>query len=261
LKDDRQFVTALARGLEILRCFTPERGDLGGSEIAALTGLPQPTVWRLCHTLVKLGYLVQTRGNDKLRVGPGVLALGSASITHSGIAETAYPLMKEIADTFEASVSMAMRDGLRMVIVQRAEAPTILKLSFHVGSALDIERSALGWAYAIGVEREEREALLDEFRSAAPERFAQYKRDIDAALQQYRRSGFVLNLGRYHPNVNAIGVPVVAREAHRVLALNCGGATSIVTRKKLVGPIASAMKGLAAKLAPLLATERGAPSR
>jgi DNA-binding IclR family transcriptional regulator len=257
VKEDRQFVTALARGLEVLRCFTPERSELSGSQIAALTGLPQPTVWRLCHTLAKLGYLVPDKATDRLRVGPAVLALGSASITHSGVAEFAYPLMKEIADEFEASVSLAIRDRTSMVIIQRAEARTILKLSLHVGSALDIDRSALGWAYAVGIGQDAREALLSEVRRATPDRLPQYMRDIDAALEQYRKFGLVFNLRRYHPDVNAIGVPVIAANGQRVLALNCGGASSIVTKTKLTGPIGAAMKSLAAKLAPVLAAERG----
>ena len=54
---DRRFVWALARGMEILRAFEPGRGPLGVGEIAALTGLPKPTVSRLTYTLAELGYL------------------------------------------------------------------------------------------------------------------------------------------------------------------------------------------------------------
>ncbi|MDH3232081.1 MAG: helix-turn-helix domain-containing protein, partial [Alphaproteobacteria bacterium] len=54
---DRQFVTALARGLEVLRAFQ-EGGPLGNQEIARRTGLPKPTVSRLTHTLKQLGYIV-----------------------------------------------------------------------------------------------------------------------------------------------------------------------------------------------------------
>ena len=55
--NDRKFVTALARGLEVLRVFTPTEGLLGNGEIAERTGLPKPTVSRLTYTLTKLGYL------------------------------------------------------------------------------------------------------------------------------------------------------------------------------------------------------------
>ncbi len=58
----RHFVTALARGLDVLGCFTPERPVLGASEIARMLGLPQPTVWRLCFTLIELGHLVFLHG-------------------------------------------------------------------------------------------------------------------------------------------------------------------------------------------------------
>ena len=50
---DRQFVTALARGLDILRAFHAGEGMLGNQEIAHRTGLPKPTVARLTHTLTE----------------------------------------------------------------------------------------------------------------------------------------------------------------------------------------------------------------
>ena len=73
---DRQFVTALGRGLAVLRCFDAMRTQLGTTEIAQMTKLPQPTVWRLCYTLQQLGYLVQAPDSDKLRIGMAVLGLG-----------------------------------------------------------------------------------------------------------------------------------------------------------------------------------------
>src|SRR6267378_1268989 len=51
---DRQFATTLARGLEVLRCFTPLEPLLGNKEISVRTGLPKPTVSRLTYTLTKL---------------------------------------------------------------------------------------------------------------------------------------------------------------------------------------------------------------
>lgn len=47
-----QFVTALARGLELMRCFTPRDNVLGNQDLARMTGLPKPTVTRLTNTLM-----------------------------------------------------------------------------------------------------------------------------------------------------------------------------------------------------------------
>src|ERR1051326_5132964 len=73
---DRQFVTALARGLDILRAFHAGEGMLGNQEIAHRTGLPKPTVARLTHTLTELGYLNYIRRFRKYELGASVLALG-----------------------------------------------------------------------------------------------------------------------------------------------------------------------------------------
>jgi DNA-binding IclR family transcriptional regulator len=252
VKDDPQFVTALARGVQVLRCFTPDRVELGTTDIAALTGLPQSTVWRLCYTLTRLGCLEPGRNAEKLRVAVGALTLGQTSLTHAGLAAAARAPMQEIADRFGSSVSLAGRDGLSMVIVQRAEGPTILRLNFRVGSQLTIARSALGWAYLAGTDAAERDEIIAACCAAEPDGGVALHRTFDSVLAQHARTGYVLNLRDYHPQVNAIAVPVVGADRRTVMALNCGGASSVLTLEKLTGPIAAAMTALAERLAGLL---------
>src|SRR5258706_5406105 len=72
-------VTALLRGLEVLRCFDYERKSLGSSEIARLTGLAQPTVWRLCKTLEQEGYLAAEPGGTRFSPGLADLTPGYAA--------------------------------------------------------------------------------------------------------------------------------------------------------------------------------------
>ncbi|WP_170984775.1 IclR family transcriptional regulator [Roseomonas sp. AR75] len=249
---DRQFVTALARGVEVLRCFSLERPELGSTEIAEITGLPQSTVWRLCHTLQRLGLLVPGRDPQRLRPGYGLLSLGYATLAKSGVAEVAEPAMRDIAQRFGVAVSLGARDGDDMVIVARAEAPTILRLALTVGSTLPIATSALGWAWLAGLAEPERRQAMQRLRRAAGAEWPARAADIEAALAQHAAQGFVFNLRRFHPDVNAIGVPVVAAGGRRVMALNCGGAASVLTPEVLAGPIAAALRNLAARLAPAL---------
>ncbi len=252
MKEDRLFVTALARGLEILRCFTPDRPELGTTDLARLTGLPQPTVWRLCHTLQQLGYLTPTRAGDRLRAGAGVLTLGSAAVTHGGIAESAYPFMKTIATEFDASVSLAERHRTDMVIIQRAEAPSILRLILYIGSSVPLTSTSLGCAYLAAMPADERAALVAELAAVPGTDAGVLNRDIAEAVDQYERHGFVLNLGRTHPDINAVGVPVISRDGRRIMALTCGANRHHTPVDKLSGPMAQALHGLAARIAPML---------
>jgi DNA-binding IclR family transcriptional regulator len=107
---DRQFVTALARGLEILACFHAGRPQMGGTEIASLLNLPQPTVWRLCRTITKLGYLA-TDKDDRLRPALPSLRLGFTALSDMTAAELVGPHLQELADEVGGAAGLAVRDG------------------------------------------------------------------------------------------------------------------------------------------------------
>ena len=68
-------VSALERGISVLRCFSQERPVLGHAEIAKMTGIPRPTVNRLVATLVANGMLKPALATDRFTLGPGVVAL------------------------------------------------------------------------------------------------------------------------------------------------------------------------------------------
>ncbi len=252
---DPMFVTALARGLDILRCFTPARQDLGTSEIARITGLAQPTVWRLCRTLSLLGYLVPGRTPDRLRVGAGVLMLGHAAITRNGISGFALPLMRQVAEEFDTSVSLAERHGMSMVVVQRIEARNILRMNMHVGSALELGNSSLGWAYLAALDPASRTRTLQQLKEHAGTGWDKVRRDIDQAMDDYTHHGFVLNLGKSHRDINAIGVPVISPDGSRVMSLTSGGAKSTLSREKLVAKVAPALTTLAQTISPMLSQQ------
>ena len=70
---DRKFVEALARGLDVLRAFGQKGGVLGNQDIAAITGLPKPTISRLTYTLTQLGYLTYSTRLEKYQLEAGWL--------------------------------------------------------------------------------------------------------------------------------------------------------------------------------------------
>ncbi|MDE1714428.1 helix-turn-helix domain-containing protein, partial (plasmid) [Chromobacterium amazonense] len=70
---DRPFVTALARGLEVLAAFRPGEGALSNQELARRTGLPKSTVSRLSYTLTRLGYLQPEGDGGPYRLGLALL--------------------------------------------------------------------------------------------------------------------------------------------------------------------------------------------
>src|SRR6266851_4819257 len=110
VKTDRHFVTALARGLEVLACFRHGDRMLGNQELSKRCGLAKSTVSRLTHTLTNLGYLVYVEESAKYSLGMATLSLGSAMLSRLDIRKLAPPLMQELAEFGQCMVSLVSRD-------------------------------------------------------------------------------------------------------------------------------------------------------
>ena len=94
--EHRDFVTALARGHDILRAF--QRGDVapGNKDLAEWTGLGISTVLRFTHTLHRLGYLSETTDTAHCRLATHVLSLGLSYLVGTGTWEVAKPLVQNL---------------------------------------------------------------------------------------------------------------------------------------------------------------------
>jgi DNA-binding IclR family transcriptional regulator len=248
---DRQFVAALARGLDVLRCFTPAVPELGASEISRMTGMPQPTVWRLCHTLLELGFLVAVPGRQTMRPGIPLLGLGYAVLAGQPVGEIALPDMQAIASRYEGAVSLGARDGLDMIYLQRCQGSQIILADMRIGSRVPLGTSATGWAYIAGLNDKERGTVITDLRAAAGKQWAEIEPRLLAALRAYEKTGYVINKGSLHKRINSVGVPVQSPDGSVRLALSSGGISDIFQSEKL-SQVGSDLKVLAAKLAPLL---------
>lgn len=236
---DRQYVTALARGLEILRCFSARKPELGTTEIAQLTGLPQPTVWRLCHTLMKCGYLAPAPAKDKLRIGAGVLSLGYEAIGAIDIGDLAQREMQTVADDFGAAVSLSVPDRLDMVIVKRAQSNSRLVVNLNVGSRLPIAASTMGWAYLAVIPAQQRAQLLQRLQAHYGQRdWSALWRKASAAIRNYQTTGYTLSGGTYDPEINAIAIPIQPDNGAQFFAMACGAPAAAIPVKTFQTEIA-----------------------
>jgi len=231
---DRQFVTALARGLELLRAFVPNEGPLGNQEIAHRTGLPKPTVSRLAHTLTRLGYLNYLERLEKYQLGTAVLSLGYAVLANLGIRMIARPFMQELADYAGASVSLGSRDRLNMVYIEHCRPDTPITLRLDLGSRIPLATTAMGRALLAALPEDERGYLMEHVAEAEPRHWPRIKAGIEQAVEDYRTRGFTLSAGDWQRDVHAVGVALKPPDGSPILALNCGGPAFLYDRKRLV---------------------------
>jgi DNA-binding IclR family transcriptional regulator len=246
---DRQFVTALARGLDVLRAFRPGEGHLANREIAARTNLPRPTVSRLTHTLTRLGYLVQEAETERYRLGSAVLSLGYAAVANMDFRSFARPHMQAIADVARAACSLGDRHGLEMIYVESCRGrDSPFTLGLDVGSRIPLATTAMGRAYLAGLDDAGRSEMLDRLARADRKGWPTLRRGMERALDEYARHGFVLSITEWMPEINAVGVPILFQDTGTVMALTCGGAASLLPRDRLEGEIGPLLVAARAKI-------------
>ncbi len=257
---DRRIVTALARGLDILRCFKPGDPALTNQEIAARTRLPKPTVSRLTHTLLELGYLTYSRRAGTYQLGPGVLALGYATIAGLEIRERARPMMEELATQAEATVALGAQDRLSVVYLDVCRGEQTIALSRNVGSRLPLATTSMGRAIIATLPDAERDYLLRAIREREPENFKELERGILQAMDDLAKYGFCTSFGSWIKDVNAAGAPIVSLDGEHLYAINIGGPSFLVSRDTIMeelGPkIAEIAKSLSAPIEALRAGHR-----
>lgn len=235
--NDRQFATTLARGLEILHCFTPRENQLGNAELAARTGMPKATISRFTYTLVRLGYLRVNRVSGKYQMGSAVLSVGYPLLASISIRQLARPFMKSLADHVNGSVSLGMRDRLNMVYIESSRAEASMTFPPDVGLSFPIISTAMGRALLGGCSHEERVVLCNEIRAKSPEDWKTFQPRVEESLECFNRHGFSISHGDARPNIHAVGVPMRRTADGEILVFNCGVSSFLLKDGQLKGDI------------------------
>lgn len=233
--EDRNFVTALARGLDVLRCFRPNETALTNQELAHRTGLPKPTVTRLTYTLKRLGYLVHSERTGTYRLGAGVLSLGYGVLAGMEIGERAASEMDRLCEGPNPHITAAVAERHRLSAVFMAvrRAPNAVSLTMNVGARLPLFYSAIGRAILVGMGDEERSHIIRLAEQELPDDQGRLTEAVDRALSDYGRYGYTTSFGDWRPEVNGIAVPVASLNGDRIYGLNVGGPSFLVPPKVL----------------------------
>jgi len=248
-QEDRQFITALARGLDILDAFTPQDRMLGNQELAERTGLSKTTISRQTYTLTRLGYLIYLPRFAKYRLGFRAIALGQAALAGFDIREIARPEMQRLSDDMQASVFLGSRDRDDIIFIEQCRPAVAVSLQLGIGSRVPIASTAIGRAYyalAKPAERAEIEATLSEKLAGD---WPKLRKGLLEAADMYAALGFTISLGEWNKAVNSAGAAFLLPSGG-IMALTCGAPAFMLPRDRLLqetGPrLAAAARQIAA---------------
>jgi IclR family transcriptional regulator, pca regulon regulatory protein len=240
-KLEGNYSQSLERGLEILRCFTPERPVLGIADIADELGMSRSTIHRYVITLFALGYLEQG-ASRKYRLGLRVTDLGMSALGSTGLRQHSHAYLEELRRQTSYTVNLAIIDGTEILYVDRARSfrsgQSRIDLNLRPGSRLPTYCTSMGKVLLAYLPDEDQRALVDEMQLTkhGPKTITS-KKGLRAELKQVREESFAVNDQELAAELHSIAAPVRSEDGEVIAAINMAAHTSMITLQELVATL------------------------
>lgn len=253
-----KLVGALRAGLAILRHLNEAGARAGVNRIARDLGLNPSTCYNLLRTLVREGMATFDPLTKTYALGLGAVELAKGAIEHASHAHLMRGHLAEIAARHRVTATLWQRSGAdRVVLVDRCEADSAMRVHMQVGQRLPVYVAALGRCMAAhsGLGKA---ALREAFRSLRwedPPAFEAYWRSVGDA----RILGYGVDEGHYVRGATTVSSVVLDRDGRPVMALSAVGFGAQLTRARIAA-LGEDLRDRAAAVSRALAggTARGA---
>jgi IclR family mhp operon transcriptional activator len=181
------------------------------SVLTGETGLPRPTVVRLLHTLIVLGYAARVSRQQGYRLTDRVLGFAESIRFVDHLVDAAIPHMRGFTEEHGWPLYLAtISQGA--IVIRHSTAPES-PMSFE-GAGLNARRpvliSALGRVWLAFCPEEERRTILRDVGVTRRQEAA-----LDSVLERVRRDGIAFTQPPRPTRIHGMAVPI--RRASRVL--------------------------------------------
>ncbi|MGY2046657.1 helix-turn-helix domain-containing protein [Methylobacterium sp. JK268] len=238
---------SFARGLAVLEALN-RLGSATALRLAQESKVPRATVYRLLQTLLDLGYIRRSPGDDRYQLRLKVRGLSEGFEDEHWISAVAAPVLLELTKSISWPCDVSTLEGVRMIIRDTTHRVAPLSIDRNmVGREMPLLGSSAGLAYIAFTSAAERATLLgllarSDDPADAPARDAAYAERVIAATQ---RLGYGLRQGGpIWPHSGAVALPIM--EGDRVL-----GCISAIWMARVIGND----EGVERCLAPLRAAK------
>lgn len=205
-------VDVLSKGFAILEALA-DRRHLGIQDLAAATGLPKTTVFRLVHALEELGYVDRT-AEGQYGLGLGFLKFTSAFFSRNELRHAAVEPMRTLRERYGDTVNLAIFDGTHLVYLDILEGTYPFRMSAQVGAQVPLHATALGKAVAAQLpDTELRRVIADEGLTSFTPKTAGSLQELQQQLVIVRRDGYALDDQEMEPGARCVAVAILDRNA------------------------------------------------
>ncbi|WP_370943470.1 IclR family transcriptional regulator [Amycolatopsis sp. cg5] len=199
-------VQSLERTFSLLERLADAGGEASISELAALSGLPMPTIHRLIRTLVSLGYVRQNT-NRRYALGARLIRLGEHASMQFGTA--ARPLLAELVEEVGETANLAVLERDEVVYVAQVPSKHSMRMFTEVGRRVLPHGTGVGKAILAQMPVDDVRELLQ--RTGMPPYTEHTFTDADALIEHLalvREQGYAVDENEQEIGVRCVAVAI-----------------------------------------------------
>jgi IclR family pca regulon transcriptional regulator len=250
-EDSRSYVTALARGLSVMKAFDEQNAQLTLSDVARIVGLPRASARRALLTLESLGYV--TANGRLFSLSPQVLTLARAYLASSPVPRVAQGFLENVSESLGESCSLSILHGDEVIYIARSTRKRIGSLHRDVGAHLPAHCTSMGRVLLAALGNAELDVFLSRvtLNSFTPYTVTD-KNQLREILDKVRRNGYSLVEQELEIDLRSIAVPVHNAGGRVIAGMNVSAQASRTPKKQLIDRFLPALRDAAMKIRPLL---------
>ncbi|WP_348815249.1 helix-turn-helix domain-containing protein [Halomonas sp. H10-59] len=218
--DDRDFVTALASGLDVILAFDEAHPRMTLSEVATRTGMNRARARRFLLTLHALGYV--RKDHRHFELAPRVLKLGYAFLSANNYQHLIQQVLEDITTESGESSSLGVLDGDEVTYVARsASRQRLMAITLSVGTRLPAAYTSMGRMLLAQKTDDELDAFIER---TTLERFTDKtitdKAELKRAILQARQQGYAIVDQELDSGLRSLAVPAFDANGELIGAIN-----------------------------------------
>jgi DNA-binding IclR family transcriptional regulator len=226
---------ALERLIAILEAVADHSSDATTTSISTRVGLSLSTTSRLMRELEQEGLIERTYENGPYALGRRFLALARSAIQPASLINAALPVMEELRDMSQETVSLHVRQRDLRVCIAQVESRRQVRRVVPVGFEVGINVGATGEVLLAGFPVPDLASYVDSLGISAAERAA-----LEVRLEQIRRDGWALTVDEVEDGLSGIAAAVIAG-GQTIAALSISGPSARWTVSVMRGSVPDIM--------------------
>lgn len=227
-------VPSIERALSVLECLAQAKRGFSLSEIGRTLRIPKSSAHLILSTLERRGFLQKNAKTGRYCFGLQLVSLSRSALENLDMRDEAKPFLCALMQESGLTVHMAVLERDEAVIIEKVEAPGLVRLASWIGRRLDVNCTGVGKVLLAFLPDDELDYLLKTKEFARHNsRTIISKSALRRELKRIKQAGYSFDNQEDEPGVCCIGAPVFDQNGKAVAAISVAGIASQIATDRV----------------------------